>query len=152
MIHFFQVGAFRNQHRLQEQRYHRPSQALDELSSLWGSTSSQPNPTAPYTDSLSPFQRMAPDTILAGHSSSSVMAGGIDQAPANIDNFGGFKVRKEYSCQYCYKVFNHKNNFLKHERTHTGEKPFVCLYCDHRNSRSDTLRNHIKKMHPEICL
>ena len=54
-----------------------------------------------------------------------------------------FKV--SYTCSFCDKIFNHKYNFLKHERTHTGEKPYECPTCPYRASRTDLLKLHMNK-------
>ena len=33
---------------------------------------------------------------------------------------------KPYNCTHCDKSFAHRGGFLLHERTHTGEKPYIC--------------------------
>ena len=39
------------------------------------------------------------------------------------------KVKKHLKCLYCDKTFARKNIMKKHERTHTDEKPYICLLC-----------------------
>ena len=52
-----------------------------------------------------------------------------------------------YECSYCYKVFNHKNNFRKHERIHTGEKPYQCPHCDYKARLKEHLKGHLFRKH-----
>eukprot|EP00122_Pirum_gemmata_P015081 Pgem_evm1s14087 len=37
---------------------------------------------------------------------------------------------KPYKCQYCNKGFAQSGNLLAHIRTHSGERPFFCVYPD----------------------
>eukprot|EP00079_Xenopus_tropicalis_P039117 XP_017952888.1 PREDICTED: oocyte zinc finger protein XlCOF7.1-like [Xenopus tropicalis] len=39
------------------------------------------------------------------------------------------KLRRKYSCNVCNKHFSNKEDFDKHQRTHTGKNPFSCLEC-----------------------
>ena len=58
-------------------------------------------------------------------------------------------LKRPYECTYCLKTFDHKNNFIKHERTHTGEKPYACTVCPYRATQAVHLRRHVTKWHSE---
>jgi hypothetical protein len=48
-------------------------------------------------------------------------------------------------CQYCDYHSDSANNILRHERSHTGEKPFGCTFCPYRSARSDDLNKHMQR-------
>ena len=50
---------------------------------------------------------------------------------------------KWYKCKSCTKRFSHKGHYEVHVRTHTGEKPFVCAWCNVKYSTKRSLERHV---------
>ena len=47
-------------------------------------------------------------------------------------------------CELCEKVFTHRKDLLRHQRTIHGEKSFECPLCPYKTARKDNLIPHQK--------
>ncbi|KAK7203974.1 hypothetical protein BZA70DRAFT_196798 [Myxozyma melibiosi] len=52
--------------------------------------------------------------------------------------------RKQHICQYCQASFKRGEHLLRHERSHTAERPFDCAACETSFSRKDLLIRHTR--------
>ncbi|XP_077519895.1 histone-lysine N-methyltransferase PRDM9-like [Amblyomma americanum] len=64
------------------------------------------------------------------------------------------KLGGRHSCRYCPYTSDYKCNVIRHQRNHTGERPFVCKECGkavaQRQYLIDHLLTHLKKR-PHEC-
>ncbi|KAL4874490.1 fungal-specific transcription factor domain-containing protein [Aspergillus karnatakaensis] len=56
---------------------------------------------------------------------------------------------QEYSCEKCGCVFQRREHYKRHYRTHTNEKPFSCSNCGQSFGRIDSLSRHYSTLHAD---
>ncbi|XP_011163543.1 zinc finger protein Xfin [Solenopsis invicta] len=72
------------------------------------------------------------------------------------ENIGNIR-KKQLTCEFCQKEFNHAGDFNKHRRKHTGEQPYACDTCERKFKTSSNLVRHqqvhlgIKPFYCQIC-
>ncbi|XP_050728511.1 broad-complex core protein isoforms 1/2/3/4/5-like isoform X10 [Eriocheir sinensis] len=55
--------------------------------------------------------------------------------------------RKQYSCHFCGKWFTTPSKVVRHERTHTGERPYKCPHCPLSFNQREILKRHLRCIH-----
>nr|XP_057907281.1 zinc finger protein 217 isoform X2 [Doryrhamphus excisus]XP_057907282.1 zinc finger protein 217 isoform X2 [Doryrhamphus excisus] len=67
---------------------------------------------------------------------------------AGEDGLDRAKVRSKH-CSYCGKSFRSSYYLTVHLRTHTGEKPYKCVYCDYAAAQRTSLKYHLERRHKD---
>ncbi|AET38459.1 C2H2-type zinc finger protein Ecym_2760 [Eremothecium cymbalariae DBVPG len=60
--------------------------------------------------------------------------------------------QRKYICCFCARAFSRSEHRTRHERSHTGVKPFSCKVCSHSFVRRDLLQRHIRTVHRSMLL
>jgi len=50
-------------------------------------------------------------------------------------------------CPYCGRSFSQKASMERHQRQHTGERPYQCTLCNSSYTRKENLQTHMTRMH-----
>ncbi len=58
------------------------------------------------------------------------------------------KSQLQYKCSQCQMVFHDISSKNRHEKEHSGLKPFRCYICSYEFTRASNLRSHLLKVHP----
>ena len=52
-----------------------------------------------------------------------------------------------FGCPFCEKIQNSKGDMNRHIKTHTGEKPYLCDFCNYKSNQITNLRRHTERKH-----
>ena len=53
----------------------------------------------------------------------------------------------QFGCPFCSKVQNSKGDMNRHIKTHTGEKPYICDFCNYSSNQITNLKRHMERKH-----
>ena len=74
----------------------------------------------------------------------------------NLDKISSRRIRRGLQCSVCFKIFRKNFDLQQHKRSHTGDKPFLCPFCEKGFTQKSNLKVHIEThkswpMKPSDC-
>lgn len=69
--------------------------------------------------------------------------------PTNLDQTDDLQIQAGLSCSFCGKLFVYPKDVRRHERIHTGEKPFSCPLCPYKAAQKGNVKQHMIHVHKE---
>ena len=60
-------------------------------------------------------------------------------------------MHRRVPCLYCGRTFTQKASMERHQRQHTGERPYRCPYCELSYTRKENLHTHVTRAHPLVA-
>ena len=80
-----------------------------------------------------------------GSGSDYVDPGSGSEYSSDDGSFG--KTNKRFQCKHCDRSYKFLSQYILHERSHTGEKPYQCHVCGKRFGKNSNLNLHLKTQH-----
>lgn len=69
------------------------------------------------------------------------------EVESHLETHSGSVQRKAKQCRFCGKLLAHGGR-LRHERIHTGEKPYSCRICHKSFNDPSNMKRHARIVHP----